>query len=189
MALPRHKEEENGAFALTGRLRHGRDIVITRQKRLLFGQTDIPCALGPTGVTANKQEGDGATPAGRWPLRYCLYRADRIAAPKAAGLPVMPISPRDGWCDDPSHPAYNRPVTFPLDARAERLWRGDRLYDLIVVIGFNDAPVVPGNGSAIFLHVARPNYAPTEGCIAIARLDLIDLLAQLRRDTHILIEG
>ncbi len=132
-------------------------------------------ALGRGGVRTHKQEGDGATPAGLLPLRRVLYRADRVARPRTA-VPAMPLAPHDGWCDDPSHADYNRPVRLPHDGRHEALWRADAVYDVIGVLGWNDAPVVRGMGSAIFLHVARVDFAPTEGCIALALPDLQMLL-------------
>jgi L,D-peptidoglycan transpeptidase YkuD (ErfK/YbiS/YcfS/YnhG family) len=137
------------------------------------------CALGRTGITADKREGDGATPAGTFPFRQVLFRADRIAPP-ATILPSRPLVESDGWCDDPAHPLYNRPVTLPFTAGHETLMRADALYDVIVVLGHNDAPVVPGRGSAIFLHVAAPDFAPTEGCLALARDDLLAVLAECR---------
>jgi L,D-peptidoglycan transpeptidase YkuD (ErfK/YbiS/YcfS/YnhG family) len=133
-------------------------------------------ALGGAGVRADKQEGDGATPAGLLPLRRVLYRADRVPVPHTA-LPREPIAPDDGWCVDPGHPDYNRRVRLPHPAHHEALWRSDGLYDLVGVLGWNDAPVERGRGSAIFLHVARPGLAPTEGCVA---LELADLQALLR---------
>ncbi len=136
----------------------------------------LTCALGSGGVRRDKREGDGATPAGVFPLRRVLYRPDRGAAP-ATALPLAPISRGDGWCDDAADPAYNTQVRLPYAARTERLWRDDHVYDLMVVIGHNDDPVVPGAGSAIFIHVATPEYAPTEGCVALARLDLERLIA------------
>jgi L,D-peptidoglycan transpeptidase YkuD (ErfK/YbiS/YcfS/YnhG family) len=138
------------------------------------------CALGRGGVALDKREGDGATPAGRLPLRRAFYRPDRLAAPPATGLPVQALSPDDGWCDAPGDPAYNRPVKHPYPASAERMWREDALYDVVVELGWNDDPVVPGRGSAIFLHVARPDYGPTEGCIALALPHLLELLALCR---------
>ena len=129
------------------------------------------------GVSRDKREGDGATPAGTFPFRYAWYRADRIARPTTA-LPVRAIDAQDGWCDDPASPDYNRPVRLPCAARHEVLTRDDGLYDLIVVLGHNDDPVVPGRGSAVFLHVAAPGYAPTEGCVALARDDLLRVLAE-----------
>lgn len=146
------------------------------------------CTLGRGGVTTDKREGDGATPAGAYPLRQLLYRSDRLAPPTNA-LPTSPLRPRDGWCDDPGHSAYNRPVTLPLDASSESMWRDDHLYDLVVVLGYNDDPVVSGLGSAIFLHVASPEYSPTEGCIALAKEDLLTVLADITPGSDIRIEN
>ena len=132
-------------------------------------------AIGRGGLTANKREGDGATPLGPLPLRRVLYRADRIPPPHCV-VPRSPLTPTDGWCDDPHDPSYNRQVTRPCPARHEALWRADALYDLIGVLGWNDAPAIPGRGSAIFLHVAQPDLAPTDGCIALPYPDLQRLL-------------
>ena len=137
------------------------------QVRLPDGRT-FPCAIGRGGAGAKRGEGDGITPVGRWPVRRVLYRPDRLDPP-ATALPVAAIAPDDGWCDDPQDPAnYNRPVKKPYAGSHEDLWRDDRLYDLIVVLGFNDDPPVAGGGSAIFLHVARPGFEPTAGCVALA---------------------
>jgi L,D-peptidoglycan transpeptidase YkuD (ErfK/YbiS/YcfS/YnhG family) len=134
------------------------------------------CALGERGVRLEKEEGDRATPAGVLPLRRVFYRADRGPAP-ACAVPVEPIAPTDGWCDDPGHRDYNRYVRLPHDARCEELWRTDGLYDIIGVLGWNDSPVLRRRGSAIFLHVSRPDYAPTEGCVALSIADLWRVLA------------
>jgi L,D-peptidoglycan transpeptidase YkuD (ErfK/YbiS/YcfS/YnhG family) len=133
-------------------------------------------AIGKGGIAVRKTEGDGATPAGLLPLRRVLYRADRVARPRAA-VAAIPLAPHDGWCDDPTDRAYNQPVRLPYPARAEELWQGDAIYDVIGVLGWNDAPVLRNAGSAIFLHVARPDYTPTEGCIALAHPDLVAVLA------------
>jgi len=148
---------------------------------LVWGDRRIRCALGRSGVTLDKREGDGATPAGRFPVRTVLYRPDRLACP-ATSLPVCALEATDGWCDDPADPAYNRPVRRPFAAPHERLWRNDGLYDLIGVLGHNDDPPVAGRGSAIFLHVATPDYAPTEGCVALALGDLLAILATWKPD-------
>ena len=146
----------------------------------------MPVILGHGGVRVDKREGDGATPAGLLPLRRVLFRADRMRRPQAA-VPVMPLAPGDGWCDDPQDRAYNQPVTLPYAARHEALWRADAVYDVIGVLGWNDSPVVRGAGSAIFLHVSRPDAAPTKGCIA---LPLPELLAVLQAGlTEILVKG
>ena len=146
-----------------------------------------PCAIGRGGVTQDKREGDGATPLGRWPLREVLYRPDRLAAPETA-LGVQPLSPDMGWCDDPEHPDYNRLIRRPSSARHETLWRHDRVYDVIVVLGYNDSPVVPGLGSAIFLHVARPRFEPTEGCVALRQADLLGYLGYAGPGDAVIVE-
>lgn len=152
------------------------DILVFAEGRLRWNGHDVRCALGRGGVTPHKREGDGATPVGAWALRRVLYRPDRGTAPRTA-LPVSAIAPGEGWCDDPAHGDYNRPVTLPHPASCETLWREDGLYDVVVVLAHNDDPPVPGLGSAIFLHVAKPDYGPTEGCAALALPDLLDLLA------------
>jgi L,D-peptidoglycan transpeptidase YkuD (ErfK/YbiS/YcfS/YnhG family) len=145
--------------------------------RLVWADRTVVCTLGHGGIRAVKREGDGATPAGLFPLRRVLWRADRMADPPVTRLPCAPIAPTDGWCDWPDDPFYNRPVTLPYPARHERMWRDDALYDIVVVIGHNDDPVVPGAGSAVFMHLARADGGPTEGCVGLARGDLRDLLA------------
>lgn len=150
--------------------------LVTPDGLLRFRGETLRCALGAGGVRADKREGDGATPAGLLPLRRVLFRADRGPRP-ATALPAEPIAPEDGWCDDPAHADYNRQVRLPHPARHERLWREDAIYDVIGVLGWNDAPVRPGRGSAIFLHLARPGLPPTEGCIALPGPELRRLLA------------
>lgn len=142
-----------------------------------IGGRVVRCALGPAGVidADAKREGDGATPLGVWPMLRVMYRPDRGEAPRTT-LPVSEIRPEDGWCDDPADPAYNRPVTLPYPASCETMWREDELYDIVVILAHNDDPPVPGLGSAIFLHCAKPGYPPTEGCVALAKADLLDVL-------------
>ncbi|MEZ5852679.1 MAG: L,D-transpeptidase family protein [Hyphomicrobiaceae bacterium] len=145
------------------------------------------CALGRTGRHGRKREGDGATPVGRWRLLDVLYRADRVSRPRTA-LPVRAIRAEDGWCDAAGDRNYNRPVTHPYPASAERLWRPDALYDLVVVLDYNVRRRVRGRGSAIFMHVARPGYAPTEGCIALSERDMRNILVHLRRPAVVSID-
>lgn len=142
-----------------------------------WGDRLFPCALGKSGVRADKREGDHATPLGLFPFRQVLYRPDREAVPRTA-LPARAIAANDGWCDDVADPAYNRPVTLPHATRHEALWRADGLYDLVLVIGHNDDPIVKGAGSAVFVHVARPDWSGTEGCVAFRAEDLRWLLAE-----------
>ena len=145
---------------------------------LRFEDREYPCALGRSGVQKTKHEGDGATPSGTYFLRRVFFRADRLPRP-VSGLPVDALTRTDGWCDDPQHRDYNRLVKLPFAGSHEVLWRDDNLYDVIVVIGHNDDPPQPGLGSAIFIHCAAADYAPTEGCVAVASDGLIELLPQL----------
>ncbi len=146
---------------------------------LIAPQGALPCAIGRAGIIAatDKREGDGASPIGTWPIGSALLRPDRVPAPRTA-LPWRWLHPSDGWSDDPADPSYNRPVSHPHRYSAERLWREDALYDVIVILGHNDAPPVPGLGSAIFLHVAPPEGV-TAGCVAIERSALLSLLETL----------
>lgn len=162
------------------------DIEVFADGTLAWSGRTMRCALGRGGVTTTKREGDGATPAGRFLLRQVLYRPDRLASP-AIYLPVRPLDAADGWCDDPDDAAYNRFVRRPFAARHESLWRADGLYDLLAVIGCNDAPPVAGLGSAIFLHVAAPDYALTAGCVALALPDLLEILTAWRPDWRLVI--
>jgi L,D-peptidoglycan transpeptidase YkuD (ErfK/YbiS/YcfS/YnhG family) len=149
----------------------------------VFDET-CECALGRSGVRAEKREGDGATPVGRFALREIRYRADRLALPETQ-LAAAPIRKDDGWCDDPADPAYNCAVTLPYGASAETMWREDGLYDLLVILGHNDAPPIAGMGSAIFLHCASPELGETEGCVALPRDTLLALVPCLRTDMMI----
>lgn len=149
-----------------------------------FGGLKLPCALGRSGRTCAKREGDGATPIGSFPLREAYYRADRIRRP-ATLLPIRPIQPGDGWCDEPCDRNYNRFVRHPYPGSAERLWRADHLYDLVLVIGYNDRPRVAGRGSAIFMHVAGEGFAPTAGCVALRLTDLVRLAERVTAATRV----
>jgi L,D-peptidoglycan transpeptidase YkuD (ErfK/YbiS/YcfS/YnhG family) len=165
------------------------DIVVRREGATHvadWGAGARRCAVGQNGIGEKLREGDGLTPAGRWPLRRVLYRADRLEAPRTR-LSLAEIEPHDAWCDVPGDPSYNRLVRLPYASVDERLWRADWLYDLIVVVGFNDAPVVPGKGSAIFLHLARADYGSTQGCVALCREDLLEAVAQLSIANRLLV--
>jgi L,D-peptidoglycan transpeptidase YkuD (ErfK/YbiS/YcfS/YnhG family) len=155
---------------------------------LTSGSITVPCALGRSGVTRFKREGDGATPIGAFELLNVYYRADRGPRPRTV-LPVETIAPADGWCDDPAHPRYNRPVDLPFPASHEKMWRDDRLYDIVVVLDCNMFPPVPGKGSAIFFHIAREEYRPTEGCVAVAPAHMRLILEQVEIGTVMRIHG
>lgn len=150
-----------------------------------FGDRVWQAAVGRAGIGEKRAEGDGISPIGCWPIRRVFYRADRLDAPPTAVFPCQPIQPEDGWCDAPEDPAYNRLVRLPHPTSHEEMWREDHLYDIVVVLGQNDDPVVPGRGSAIFLHLARDGYAPTAGCAALSRADLLAFLALAGPDTRL----
>ena len=149
-----------------------------------LGERRWRCVLGAGGVREDKVEGDQATPAGEFPLRRLYYRNDRLVLPKVA-LPARPIAEHDGWCDDPRSPSYNRLVRVPNDWSHEKMWRSDGLYDLVVVVGYNDDPPEGEWGSAIFLHVAREDMGPTQGCVAFARADLLELVTLIGPKTRV----
>ena len=154
---------------------------------LVAGPLALPVALGRGGIKANKREGDGGTPRGVFRLRRLWWRGDRHPVP-ATALPVYRIRPDDGWCEDPTDRHYNRPVKVPAGSNADRLARADQLYDFIIELDHNTRPRIAGRGSAVFIHVARPHFAPTAGCVAL-RLDVLRrLLARLGPHTKIIVE-
>lgn len=165
------------------------EFAATGEGRFSAGNAVMRCALGRAGVAPYEaaHEGDGASPIGRWPMRRVFYRPDRLAPPETT-LSRVPLAPHDGWCDAPGDVLYNRPVSRPYPVSHEALWREDHVYDIIVELGFNDDPVVPGKGSAIFLHLAHDDYRPTEGCIALALPDLLEVLRRAAPGAHLTIE-
>jgi len=148
---------------------------------LRCGALTLPCALGRSGVTHLKREGDGATPAGRHRLLSLYVRRDRLAGPPTA-VPARALRHEDGWCEDPRHGRYNCPIRLPSSAGHETMWREDRLYDVVGVLDWNLRPRIRRRGSAIFLHLCRENFGPTAGCIALKGPDLLRLLAAAGRD-------
>jgi len=153
---------------------------------LIAGSLAIPVALGRAGIRANKREGDGGTPRGRFRLLRLWWRADRGPRPRTL-LPVRRIGKNDGWCEEPADRRYNRPVSMRGRA-GDRLWRDDCLYDFIVEIDHNTRPRVAGRGSAVFIHVARPGFAPTAGCVALDSNHLKSLLERVGPRTRIVIQ-
>ncbi|WP_412759734.1 L,D-transpeptidase family protein [Methylorubrum subtropicum] len=155
--------------------------------RLVAGTAVIPCALGRSGIRAVKREGDGASPRGVFRLRGGFYRPDRFSVRPATPLPLRAIRPDDGWCDAKADRRYNRPIRLPSPTSAEAMWRDDGLYDLVLDLDHNRGPIRPGAGSAIFMHIAREGFRPTEGCVALRPADLRRLLRRLGPNTRIVI--
>ncbi|MGO9420696.1 L,D-transpeptidase family protein [Roseiarcus sp.] len=153
---------------------------------LTAGPFRIACALGPSGVVRIKREGDRGTPAGRFALLWAYFRPDR-PRPRVGGIPLVPMRPDQGWCEDPASPRYNRPVRLPAADCTDRMWRKDHLYDLTFVLDQNFSSRAKGRGSAIFFHLARPDLAPTAGCVAISASDMRRLAPRLARNCVMII--
>jgi L,D-peptidoglycan transpeptidase YkuD (ErfK/YbiS/YcfS/YnhG family) len=147
------------------------------------------CSIGAAGIKKHKQEGDQATPAGEFALGNIYFRPDRISIHELdTDLPLIAIDDRSGWCDDVNSPSYNQYVRLPFAGRHEKLWRDDSVYDIVIVIEYNTKPVEQKKGSAIFMHLARETYSPTEGCVALAKKDMLEIIPYLCPGTSILIE-
>jgi L,D-peptidoglycan transpeptidase YkuD (ErfK/YbiS/YcfS/YnhG family) len=153
---------------------------------LMAGSLAVPVALGRGGIRANKREGDGGTPRGTFQLRRLWWRADRLPRPRTL-LPVRRIRTDDGWCEDPRDRHYNQPIRLPPSLPADRLWRTDHLYDLIIELDHNTRPRIAGRGSAVFVHVARPGFAPTAGCVALKADALLRLIVHAGPRTRIVV--
>lgn len=149
------------------------------------------CSIGRNGITNDKHEGDGKTPMGEFALRRLFYRADKISKSQLhTQLPIQAIKPTDGWCDDPKNKQYNTLVDlrkFDLAVSHEDMYRKDDIYDIVIEVGYNDDPIAPGKGSAIFIHVARPNYTGTAGCIAFSQKDLLEILSKLNTNSKLIV--
>ena len=164
------------------------------QGLLAFAGRTLPCALGRGGTSVGKREGDGATPVGRFPLLFAFAPQTAGRGGRAGGrvrtspLPFRLVGARDGWCDAANDRNYNRPVRLPYPASCERLRRDDPLYDMVVVPDHNMSRRVRGRGSAVFVHLARPGHAPTEGCVALARRNMQWLWPRLRRGMRLVVE-
>ena len=157
---------------------------VTSSNSLLSNGRMYRCVIGKTGTLTKKLEGDGATPAGVFPLKRVLYRPDRMDIPETR-LPVFALSPNDGWCDDPTHEDYNKPIKLPHDGSHEKLLRNDSIYNIIVVLDYNTSPVIPFMGSAIFIHFAEPSFKSTKGCIALKDGDLLEILKTCSTETQL----
>ena len=155
-------------------------------KYLYYLNYKIKCAIGKNGITKNKHEGDLKTPSGIFTLKKVFYRRDKIKFIKTP-LKKKYITRNIGWCDDPASKDYNKEIKFPFNYSAEKFWRKDSIYDLIIVLNYNFNPVIKDKGSAIFLHICKKNYAPTKGCVAINKKDMMSLLDNIKNNTKLII--
>jgi len=183
----RDRRERPGPVRVTlGEIRVRAMVDDRRRGQLLIGPAVILCALGAGGIVSDKREGDGGSPRGRFRLRGGAYRPDHLGLRPRTALPLRATRPDDGWCDDRRDRRYNRPIRLPAPGiSAESMWRPDGLYDVVIDLDYNRAPIRRGRGSAIFLHIARDGYRPTEGCVALARADLLRLLRRLGPRTRL----
>ena len=161
--------------------------LLVKDNHLFIKEEKLQCAIGLNGLTENKREGDLSTPVGTFRFDRIYYRADRLGNLKFL-INSSIINKNDGWCDDQKSDLYNQHIQFPFQGSAEHLYRDDHIYDIICVLNYNTSPVIPGRGSAIFLHVAKPDFLGTEGCIAIEKEALIEIATNLTADSTIVIK-
>ena len=162
--------------------------LLVKNNHLFVEGRQIRCAIGLNGLTKNKQEGDLCTPIGIYQFDKIYYRADRLGSMKFI-IDSSVINKNDGWCDDQKNDLYNQYTQFPFQDSAEHLYRDDHIYDIICVLNYNTSPVIPGRGSAIFLHIAKPDFTGTKGCIAIEKETLIKIATNLTADSTIVIKN
>jgi len=155
-----------------------------KNKFLYFQKYKLRCSIGKRGISIKKREGDKRTPKGEFKLKYILYRKDRVFNLQTV-LKKIKIDKKMGWCDDPKSSYYNKLIKYPFKYRSEKLWRKDNIYDIIIIIAYNLNPIIKNKGSAIFLHIAKKNYQPTSGCIAVSKNNIKFLLSKIDKKTKI----
>jgi L,D-peptidoglycan transpeptidase YkuD (ErfK/YbiS/YcfS/YnhG family) len=157
-----------------------------KNKKISFDNYKIKCSIGKTGINREKKEGDGSTPSGVYKFNLLFYRKDRFSK-FSSKIKKISIKKNMGWCDDPNSRYYNKLIRFPFKYRAEKLYIKENIYDAILVINYNTKPIIKGKGSAIFLHIAKKNYKPTKGCIAVSKKDIKFLISYIGKKTKIFI--
>ena len=158
--------------------------ILIKNKKLSIDSYKVKCAIGKRGIKLKKREGDLITPKGRFKIKYILYRKDRISNFKSKIKKII-IHKNLGWCDDPKSKEYNKLIKFPFSYSAEKLYKRDNIYDIVIVLNYNMNPIKINKGSAIFIHVAKKNYKNTEGCIAVKKKDLIKIIKLINSKTII----
>jgi L,D-peptidoglycan transpeptidase YkuD (ErfK/YbiS/YcfS/YnhG family) len=161
-------------------------IIINKSGYLKYKDIKFKCALGKSGIRKKRTEGDNITPKGNFKIIKIYYRKDRITKINSA-FKLIEIKKNMGWCDDPESKKYNQLIKLPSKYRHEKLFRNDKIYDLILVLDYNMNPVIKNKGSAIFIHIAKNNYCETKGCIALKKKDLIEIVSKIKRDTKVII--
>ena len=158
--------------------------IYIKNKKLFTDYYNVKCAVGKRGINIKKKEGDLITPKGKYKVIYIFFRKDRISNFKT-NIPKLSINKNMGWCNDPKSKKYNKLIKFPYKYSAEKLYRADNIYDLILVLNYNNNPVIKNKGSAIFIHVAKKNYKSTEGCVAVSKKDLKKIVNKIEKKTII----
>ena len=160
--------------------------IYIKNKKLITDYYNVKCAVGKRGIKIKKKEGDLITPKGKYKVIYIFFRKDRISNFKT-NMPKRSINKNMGWCNDTKSKKYNKLIKFPFEYRAEKLYRTDNIYDLILVLNYNNNPVIKNKGSAIFIHIAKKNYKSTEGCVAVSKKDLKKIVKKIKKKTIIFI--
>ena len=163
-------------------------IIVKKSGYLKYKNFIFRCALGKNGIKKKIQEGDSITPKGIFKITKIYYRQDKIKKIKTL-IKKIKIRKEMGWCDDPKSIFYNKQIKLPSKFSYERLYRKDHIYDLLAVLNYNTNPVIKNKGSAIFMHIAKKNYSPTAGCVALKKNDLIKLLEIIKKNTKIKISA
>ena len=158
--------------------------IIIKKHFLLYKGYKLKCSIGKSGITHLKKEGDFKTPKGLYKLGPIYYRKDRIKSFKSK-IRKKIISKNMGWCDDSKSKKYNKQIYFPFKFRAEKLYRKDNTYDILLNIKYNHTPTIKNKGSAIFLHLCNKKYRPTNGCIAIIKKDFLKIISLINKNTKI----
>ena len=161
-------------------------IIINKSGYLKYKNIKFKCALGKSGIRKKRTEGDNITPKGTFKIIKIYYRKDRIKKINSV-FKIIEIKKNMGWCDDPESKKYNQLIKLPSKYRHEKLFRNDRIYDLMIVLNYNMSPVIKNKGSAIFIHIAKNNYNKTKGCIALKKKDLIEIVSKIKRNTKVII--
>jgi L,D-peptidoglycan transpeptidase YkuD (ErfK/YbiS/YcfS/YnhG family) len=158
--------------------------ILIKNKKLIFNNYRIKCALGKRGIGIKKKEGDFITPIGLFKIKFVLYRKDRVKKLNTR-LEKFTIKKNMGWCDDPRSKKYNKLITLPFDYHYEKLFKTENTYDIVLVLNYNMAPIKKDKGSAIFIHVSKRNYKSTAGCVAIKKIELLKLLKNIKKNTKV----
>jgi L,D-peptidoglycan transpeptidase YkuD (ErfK/YbiS/YcfS/YnhG family) len=158
--------------------------ILIKNKKLIFGDYRIKCAVGKRGIGKKKKEGDFITPIGLFKIKFILYRKDRVRKLNTI-LKEITITDNMGWCNDPKSKSYNKLITTPFNYDHEKLFKKENTYDIILVLNYNMSPIKKNKGSAIFIHIAKKNYKNTEGCIAVKKNELIKIVKIIKKNTKV----